>query len=126
MHPAVGQHYILELYNCEPNGLNDEQFVRQAVIDAAVRAGATLLQVNSHCFSPCGVTALGLLAESHLSIHTWPETGYVAIDLFTCGHTATPQKACTFLTDYFKAVRHNTIIVPRGHSEGPKPQPSQD
>ena len=68
----VGKHCILELYNCDPAKLDDEAFLRNAITTAAKRAGATLLNLITHRFDPQGVTGLALLAESHISIHTWP------------------------------------------------------
>ena len=79
----VGKHCILELYDCDSSKLNDEAFLRDTITDAAKRAGATLLNLITHRFEPQGVTGLALLAESHISIHTWPEAGYAAVDVFT-------------------------------------------
>ena len=79
----VGKHCILELYDCDSSKLDDEVFLRSAITQAAERAGATLLNLITHQFQPQGVTGLALLAESHISIHTWPEAGYAAVDVFT-------------------------------------------
>jgi S-adenosylmethionine decarboxylase len=68
----------------------------------------------THQFEPHGVTALGLLAESHISIHTWPEYGYAACDVFTCGQTANPQQACQYLVCVFRAARHSLTKMVRG------------
>ena len=76
----VGKHCILELYDCDPSKLDDEDFLRSAITQAAERAGATLLNLITHQFEPQGVTGLALLAESHISIHTWPESGYAAVN----------------------------------------------
>ena len=102
------------MYGCPPELLNDEQFVRQAVRDATAHGLATLLDEVAHQFTPHGVTALGLLAESHISIHTWPEYGYAAADVFTCGNRANPQRACNFLLERFKAQRHSLTKLVRG------------
>jgi S-adenosylmethionine decarboxylase len=95
-HP-VGKHCILELYACDASKLNDESFIRTTIATAAREAGATVLQLISHRFQPQGVTGLVLLAESHLSIHTWPESGYAAVDVFTCGDHTMPERACLAL-----------------------------
>ena len=95
-HP-VGKHCILELYACDASKLNDESFIRTTIATAAREAGATVLQLISHRFQPQGVTGLVLLAESHLSIHTWPESGYAAVDVFTCGDHTMPDRACLAL-----------------------------
>ncbi len=92
-----GKHCILELYECDEYKLNDEAFVRTTITTAAKVAGATLLNLVTHRFEPQGVTGLALLAESHISIHTWPENGYAAVDVFTCGNHTMPEKACQVL-----------------------------
>ena len=94
----VGKHCILELYDCDPARLDDEAFLRTTITTAAKRAGATLLNLITHRFEPQGVTGLALLAESHISIHTWPESGYAAVDVFTCGDHTMPEQACAVLS----------------------------
>jgi len=103
---TVGKHCILELYDCDCARLDDEDFLRSAISNAALRAGATLLQLISHRFQPHGVTGLALLAESHISIHTWPESGYAAVDVFTCGDHTMPETACRVLVDELRAEKH--------------------
>ena len=103
---AVGKHCILELYDCQSSRLDDEAFLRDTITTAAKRAGATLLNLITHRFEPQGVTGLALLAESHISIHTWPESGYAAVDVFTCGDHTMPEKACQVLVEELGAVRH--------------------
>ncbi len=102
----VGKHCILELYDCDPSKLDNEIFLRNAITTAAKRAGATLLNLITHRFDPQGVTGLALLAESHISIHTWPENGYAAVDVFTCGDHTMPDKACEVLCEALDAGRH--------------------
>ena len=102
----VGKHCILELYDCDPAKLNDEAFLRTTITNAAKRAGATLLNLITHRFEPQGVTGLALLAESHISIHTWPENGYAAVDVFTCGDHTMPEQACRVMRDELRAGRH--------------------
>ncbi|MEY4771201.1 adenosylmethionine decarboxylase [Vulcanococcus sp.] len=103
---TVGKHCILELYQCRGDRLDDEAFLRSSITQAVQQAGATLLQLISHRFSPQGVTALALLAESHLSIHTWPESGYAAVDVFTCGDHTMPERACQRLIADLQAGDH--------------------
>jgi S-adenosylmethionine decarboxylase len=103
---AVGKHCILELYDCDPPKLDDEAFLRDTITTAAKRAGATLLNLITHRFQPQGVTGLALLAESHISIHTWPESGYAAVDVFTCGDHTMPEKACLSLAEELGSRRH--------------------
>jgi len=102
----VGKHCILELYNCDSAKLDDEAFLRNAITSAAKRAGATLLNLITHRFEPQGVTGLALLAESHISIHTWPESGYAAVDVFTCGDHTMPERACQRLIADLQAGDH--------------------
>ena len=110
----VGTHCILELHGCSPDLLNDVLFVRDAIEQASLQSLSTLLKLTSHQFYPQGVTAIALLAESHLSVHTWPEHGYAAVDIFTCGEDARPQQACRYLTKRFSARRHALVVLPRG------------
>ena len=102
----VGKHCILELYGCDQRKLDDEAFLRTTITTAAKRAGATLLNLITHRFEPQGVTGLALLAESHISIHTWPENGYAAVDVFTCGDHTMPESACEHLRAELGATRH--------------------
>ena len=99
----IGRHCILELYQCDHAKLNDEAFIRTTITSSAKVAGATLMNLVTHSFKPQGVTGLALLAESHISIHTWPEIGYAAIDVFTCGDHTMPEKACKLLFQDFLA-----------------------
>ncbi|WP_413389277.1 adenosylmethionine decarboxylase [Prochlorococcus marinus] len=99
----IGMHCILELYQCDHAKLNDEAFIRTTITSSAKVAGATLINLVTHSFKPQGVTGLALLAESHISIHTWPESGYAAIDVFTCGDHTMPEKACKLLCKDFLA-----------------------
>jgi len=111
---TVGKHCILELYGCDGTKLDDELFLRATITAAAKRAGATLLNLITHRFEPQGVTGLALLAESHISIHTWPESGYAAVDVFTCGDHTMPEKACAVLVDELLADTHKlTSFRPR-------------
>lgn len=109
---TIGTHCILELYECPPALLNDHTFVTQTLRDAVEQGLATLLREVSYKFDPQGVTALGLLAESHISIHTWPERQYAAVDVFTCG-SSDPEAACRFMVDAFQAGRHDLVTLKR-------------
>lgn len=81
----LGVHLVAELYTRDPEILNDEEKIKNSLVDSAVEGNMTVIDVSSHKFSPHGVTSLVLLAESHISIHTWPEHGYAAVDIFACG-----------------------------------------
>ena len=97
------KHILFTLKGC-PYGLcDDESHIREMLVNATTLSESTLLNVSSHKFTPCGVTAIALLAESHISIHTWPEKGMAVCDVFTCGDTAEPQKAVDYMKDQLKA-----------------------
>ena len=107
------KHLLLELYRCDHEKLNDESFVRCILNKAAKLANATVLNLISNKFEPQGVTAIALLAESHLSIHTWPECNYSAIDIFTCGQNMKPEKASQYLTKALIAQEHMLRVINR-------------
>jgi S-adenosylmethionine decarboxylase len=115
----VGSHCILELYDCSEALLNDAEFVRDSLREAAKQAKATLLNEVLHQFEPHGITALALLSESHISVHTWPEVRYAALDVFTCGSHTDPEEACRYLIKAFRAGRHSMTKLRRN----PPPTP---
>ncbi len=115
---TAGVHCLIELHGCPYELLNDEQFVSRAVETTAQITSSTLLKIVSCRFYPQGVTALGLLAESHISIHTWPEAGYAAADIFTCGKLSAPRAGCEYLRKCFKATRCDIHSVRRGQGGG--------
>ena len=100
------KHLLLELYGCDFDKLNDESFLRCTLSNSAKLANATVLNLMSNKFEPQGVTAIALLAESHLSIHTWPESGYSAVDIFTCGQNMEPEIASNYLIETLMAEEH--------------------
>jgi len=110
---VVGRHCIYDLQGGDPHLLNDEDFIKSALTEAAAVANATLLEVSSRKFEPQGVTALALLAESHISIHTWPEFGYAAIDAFTCGDKTVPKAACDSLRIALKSTHGSMQLLTR-------------
>ena len=110
-----GNHLLLELYGCNREKLNDELYLRCQLNNAAKLAKASVLNIVSNKFEPFGVTAIALLAESHLSIHTWPEARYSAIDIFTCGRNMKPQLASQFLIDSLEASNHLLKTIARDY-----------
>lgn len=98
-----GRHLILDLYNCDRDLLDDYEELERLLQVALNMAGANILRVFGEKFQPQGVTLLALLAESHASIHTWPELGYAAIDLYTCGDTTNTHRAAEFLKTKLKS-----------------------
>ena len=107
------KHLLLDLYNCDYEKLNDESFLRCTLSRAAKLAKATVLNLISNKFEPQGVTAIALLAESHISIHTWPESKYSAVDIFTCGQNMLPELASQYLIDVLKAEEHFLRVLER-------------
>ena len=107
------KHFLLELYKCDYEKLNDESFLRCILNRAAKFANATVLNLISNKFEPQGVTAVALLSESHISIHTWPESNYSAIDIFTCGQNMMPERACQYLIEALRAEEHSLRIIER-------------
>ena len=107
------KHFLLELYRCDYKKLNDESFLRCTLNKAAKLAKATVLNLISNKFEPQGVTAIALLAESHISIHTWPESNYSAVDIFTCGKNMMPEIASQYLIESLIAEEHYLRVIER-------------
>ena len=111
------KHFLLELYRCDYEKLNDESFLRCLLNNAAKLANAKVLNLISNKFEPQGVTAIALLAESHISIHTWPESSYSAVDIFTCGQNMLPELASQYLIEALKAEEHSLRVIERNPPE---------
>lgn len=112
--PYDGRHLIADLHGCAR--LDDADHIERILRDAAAAAGATILDVRLHGFGPGqGVTGVALLAESHISIHSWPETGYAAIDLFLCGRSHDLEAALTVMVDGLSASHVERQTIPRGY-----------
>jgi len=111
---SLGRHLLLELYDCSVEVLNSLTAVKTALVEAAKRAEATIVDVVFHEFSPFGISGVVVIAESHLSIHTWPEHRYAAVDIFSCGETIDPGQAASYLVEQFQAGRASCVEVRRG------------
>ena len=111
---ALGKHLLLELQDCNKEVLDNLSFLRDAMVTAAIDCGATVLGESFHHFNPQGVSGVVVIAESHLSIHTWPEYGYAAIDIFTCGTSVEPEKAAEVLIEKLGAKSHSLMEIQRG------------
>ncbi len=111
---GLGKHLLLELKDCDREVLNDLGFIKSILSAAATEAGAIVLGESFHQFKPQGVSGVVVIAESHIFIHTWPEHGYAAVDIFTCGDTVQPEKAAQILIRELKAKNHSVLEIHRG------------
>lgn len=114
----VGHHYIAEGSGCNPETIGKVETVEQILVRAAEVAGVTVWSISFHRFSPNGVSGVVVISESHLSVHTWPEYGYVALDIFTCGNTAKPEAAVEYALKEFGASSMHITEITRGLEEG--------
>jgi S-adenosylmethionine decarboxylase len=111
---ALGRHLLLELFDCDLDAINNLEAVKQTLVEAARRAQATIVDVVFHEFNPFGISGVVVIAESHLSIHTWPEYRYAAVDIFSCGDTLQPDVAANYLVEQFGAERTSMVEMQRG------------
>lgn len=110
----AGVHVLAELGEMTPEALDDVDGLRTAMRDALTQSGATVLEVLAHRFQPAGVTVLAMLAESHASIHTYPEIGAAFVDVFTCGRAADPELAVRRLAAALEAGTVTLRALARG------------
>jgi S-adenosylmethionine decarboxylase len=111
---ALGTHIVCELSGCNPEALTDVDAVHRMMIEAATAARATIMESAFYRFQPQGVSGTVILAESHLSIHTWPERGYAAMDFYTCGDHTDPWLACQHAAEALSAKSMLTTEFKRG------------
>lgn len=111
---TLGRHILIEFYNCDEEILKNPTLIKEHMNEAAKIANATIVVSVFRHFNPYGVSGAVIISESHLAIHTWPEYGYAAVDVFTCGDKIDPWTAFKFLEDIFKSDRSESIEVPRG------------
>jgi S-adenosylmethionine decarboxylase proenzyme len=111
---ALGRQIVVEYYGCNPVALNNVAFIKRAMRQAAEASGATIVEDVFHVFNPHGVSGVVVIAESHLTIHTWPEYGYAAVDLFTCGDDVNPDVAFEHLKDKLGASTYSAFEMKRG------------
>lgn len=109
---SVGRHLILELWGCR--NLNSTEIVERALRDVVRACDLTLLDLNVYPFTPVGVTGVAVVSESHVLVHTWPEYGYAAVDVFTCGDRANPEAAIPLLRNHFEPERVQIMEINRG------------
>lgn len=127
---SLGYHLILELEGCPSTVLDDRDTVRRVMTEAVESSGATLIKPFFHQFSPQGVSGVMIISESHFSIHTWPEYGYAAVDIFTCGDQIDMEVAMQTLRRGFRAASIQKMLLSRGMLDLPdemirhKPEPA--
>ena len=114
---ALGRHLLLELKICNEEVLDDLNFLKECLNEAAIQCGATVVGESFYHFSPYGVSGVVNIAESHIAIHTWPEHRYAAVDVFTCGTDVDPEKAARLIIERLGAKSHSLIELRRGIME---------
>lgn len=114
---TFGRHVAVDTWGANSNLLNDVKFLEEMLVTAANKSGATVLSLQSKQFEPQGATVLVLLSESHISIHTYPEKGFAALDCYTCGETVDPQIAMDYMLEVLKPEKAYPKMLKRG--EGP-------
>lgn len=111
--PKLGKHLVCDMWGVENVPHNGDEVVSILKI-AADHSNATSLENAYHEFQPSGITAVLLLSESHISLHSWPEHNYVAVDVFTCGDSVSPELAIDYLVSEFKPSKVNIRQIERG------------
>ena len=119
---ALGSHLILELHSCPAALLDDPQHVASVMTAAVQASGATMIQPFFHQFAPQGVSGVIIISESHFTIHTWPEYGYAAVDVFTCGDVIDMDVAAETLREGFEAGSLQKMMLSRGMLDLPADQ----
>lgn len=114
MTQPLGIHALYEFYDCDPQLLDSPEHMRKILWDAALKAGMTPLEEASHRYQPQGVSVVILVAESHISIHTWPEHGYAAVDLFSCRTSVNTEEVHDFLAAALAPGRSESQVILRG------------
>jgi len=111
---ALGRHLLIELKGCNPSLLDNLEFLKECLHSAAIRCGATVVGDSFYHFTPQGVSGVVNIAESHISIHTWPECGYAACDVFTCGDKVEPEEAARYIMEGVGATDCSLVELRRG------------
>ncbi len=119
---ALGRQILVEFYDCEQSKLNDVSYIENSLIQATKASKATIISHNFHKFSPYGISGVVVIAESHVTIHTWPEYNYAAVDIFTCGDTIDPWIIQEELKEYFESKSVSSMEMKRGLFKVPQGQ----
>ncbi|WP_036095430.1 adenosylmethionine decarboxylase [Leptospira weilii] len=111
---ALGKHVIAEFYDCDYETINNHELVEDIMLKSVDLSGATTIKSVFHRFSPYGVSGVVVVSESHFAIHTWPEYGYCAVDVFTCGDLIDNQAALDYLKEKFGSKNISVVEMKRG------------
>lgn len=117
-HSSIGHHYIVEASGCDPKIISSVEKVQQILVKTAKISGVQVWSVSINRFPPNGVSGVIVISESHISTHTWPEFGYVALDFYTCGSEIDPEKAVFYAVEAFGASTSHITEITRGIDEG--------
>ena len=111
---ALGRHILAEFFDCNHEMMKDTKRIEEEMQNAAKACNATSVESVFHTFNPFGASGAGVIAESHLTIHTWPEYNYAAVDIFTCGDTVDPWLACNYLKKALSSTEVDVVELHRG------------
>jgi len=111
---TIGRHYIVEASGCNPEIINDIRKVEDVLVNAARKAHASVVTTAFHRFYPQGVSGVVVVSESHIAVHTWPEKGYAALDIYTCGDHTMPDEAVKYVLKEFGAKSAHVTYIVRG------------
>ncbi|HDH07135.1 MAG TPA: adenosylmethionine decarboxylase [Thermoproteales archaeon] len=111
---TVGYHYIIEASGCDKEILKDSHKLRDILVEGAKIGKMDIRIVHFYKFSPTGVSGMVVVSESHVSIHTWPEEGYAAIDVYICGENTEPEKTIEYILEHIKAKYAHITEIKRG------------
>ena len=110
----LGQHILVEFYNCDKDIIDSEVKISELLTQSAKISNATIIKTTIHKFAPQGVSGVIVIAESHFAIHTWPEFNYVSLDIFSCGNNIDTSKAIEFLKKEFNSTKSEIKHIVRG------------
>jgi len=116
---ALGRQILIEFYDCQSGVLDDKDRIREYMLEASRRSGATVISDTFHQFKSDGISGVVVIAESHISIHTWPEYHYAAVDVFTCGDSVDPWVVPHYLQDKLQAGNVSSMELKRGLFQDP-------
>ena len=111
---VLGRHLLIELQDCDKEVLNNLDFLREAMVAAAIACGATVMGESFHHFKPQGVSGLVLITGSHICIHTWPEYCYAAVDIFIHSDSFQPEEAAQLLIERLESKHPSIVELKRG------------